>query len=270
MTERRGKPVPTGDFLFLTYLCVTDCSHVVGGHRNEVRRLERKRGILRISYAKKSVSENGVCIHHSCNYRSCLCFLQHLCCKWRFTSTGCGNNQCPCSRKNNRRNLHVRPRYAGLVCSSGWILFCLFYGICLRKPAFIPSCLQKLWPENHTSGSFWNSHNLCNCRPNVHSIAASRLAQNAPLEHFAGLQPSLPRFLQWAWLRPSFTILTTMDFRFMSLLFSGCDSCALIFLLPSLPSCFLFSPLCELSSSWFLQETLKTERIFSSPFLHQN
>ena len=31
----------------------------------------------------------------------------------------CGNNQCPCSRKNNRRNLHVRPHYAGLVCSSG-------------------------------------------------------------------------------------------------------------------------------------------------------
>ena len=40
------------------------------------------------------------------------------------------------------------------------------------------------------------NHNLCSCRPNVRSIAASRLAQNAPLEHFAGLQPSLPRFLQ--------------------------------------------------------------------------
>ena len=85
------------------------------------------RGFLRRSYAKKSVSENGLCFHHSCNYRSCLCFLQHLCCKWRFTSTGCGNNQCPYSCKNNRRNLHVQPHYAGLVCSSGWILFCLLY-----------------------------------------------------------------------------------------------------------------------------------------------
>ena len=186
------------------------------------------RGFLRRSYAKKSVSENG-----------------------------------PYSCKNNRRNLHVRPHYAGLVCSSGWILFCLFYGMRLRKPAFLQTCLQKLWPENHTSGFFWNDHNLCHSWINVRSIAASRLAQNAPLEHFAGLQPSLPRFQQWAWLQLSFTILTIMGFRFMSLLFSGCVSCALIFLLPSLPSCFLFSPLCELSSNWFLQETLKTERIFS-------
>ena len=28
----------------------------------------------------------------------------------------------------------------------------------------------------------------------LHSIAARRLAQNAPLEHFAGLQPSLPKW----------------------------------------------------------------------------
>ena len=95
----------------------------------------------RISYAKKSVSENGLCIHHSCNYRSCLCFLQHLCCKWRFITPGCGNNQCPCSRKNNRRNLHVRPRYAGLVCSSGWILFCLPYPAVFYS-AFCANCLQ--------------------------------------------------------------------------------------------------------------------------------
>ena len=45
------------------------------------------------------------------------------------------------------------------------------------------------------------------------------------------------------------SILTTMVFEFMLLLFSGCASCALIFLLPSLPSCFLFSPLYELSSN---------------------
>ena len=176
---------------------------------------------------------------------------------WSTTSTGCGNNQCSCSCKNNRRNLYVRPRYAGLVYSSGWILFCLFYGMRLRKPTFIPSCLQKLWFQNNTSSPFWNSHYLCNCRLNVRGIAASRLAQNAPLEHFAGLQPSLHRFLRWVWLRPSFTILTTMVFGFMSLLFSGCASCALIFLLHSLPSCFLFSPLCELSSSWFLREILR-------------
>ena len=176
---------------------------------------------------------------------------------WSTTSTGCGNNQCSCSCKNNRRNLYVRPRYAGLVSGSGRILLCLFYGMRLRKPAFIPSCLQKLWFQNNTSSPFWNSHYLCNCRPNVRGIAASRLAQNAPLEHFAGLQPSLPRFLRWVWLRPSFTILTTMDSRFMSLWFSGCDPCALFFLLPFLPNSFLFILLCELSSSWFLREILR-------------
>ena len=181
---------------------------------------------------------------------------------WSTTSTGCGNNQCSCSCKNNRRNLYVRPRYAGLVCSSGWILFCLFYGMRLRKPAFIPSCLQKLWSQNNTSSPFWNSHYLCNRRPNVRSIAASRLAQNAPLEHFAGLQPSLPRFLQWAWLQHSFTILTTMDLGFMSLWFSGCDSCVLISLLPFLLNYFLFRLLWELSSSWFLQEILRIEKIY--------
>ena len=95
---------------------------------------------------------------------------------WSTTSTGCGNHQCSCSSKNNRRNLYVRPRYAGLVCSSDWILFCLFYGMCLRKPAFIPSCLQKLWSQNNTSSPFWNSHYLCNCRPIVRSIAASSAA----------------------------------------------------------------------------------------------
>ena len=168
-----------------------------------------------------------------------------------------GTNSVLAAVRNNRRNLHVRPRHAGLVCSSGWILFCLFYGMRLRKPAFIPSCLQKLWSQNNTSSPFWNSHNLCNSRPNVRSIAASRLAQNAPLEHFAGLQPSLPRFLQWVWLQLSFTILTTMDSRFMSLWFSGCASCVLISLLPFLLNYFLFSLLYELSSSWFLREILR-------------
>ena len=39
------------------------------------------------------------------------------------------------------------------------------------------------------------------CFASLRSTAARRLAQNAPVEHFAGFQPSLPRWPPAAWLQ---------------------------------------------------------------------
>lgn len=82
------------------------------------------------SYAKKSISKNGICILNCCNYCTCLCIFQSVCGKRTDTNEYYQKKQrskCyPCSR----RGIYVWKDVSNLVSCSCEILLCL----CIRNP----------------------------------------------------------------------------------------------------------------------------------------
>lgn len=201
------------------------------------------RNFLRRSYAKKSVSENGVCIYHSVNYRSCLWFLQHLC--WNGDSL---------RQAVGTTSVLAAVRTIGGIYMFGRIMpvwsvvlveFCFAYFMeCIYGSPLSFKLACKNFDPKTTHPVLFETAIICatvGLMVPLMSLIATFLYypyNNGFRIHVALVQ----------WLR-------LMCFNFPFAFFT---------------QLFLFSPLCELSSNWFSQKTLKTERIFSSPFLHQN